>query len=56
MSGEEQQALIVLATGHEATPKYKAAPTVVNCCGVTIPRRLEADPSLCFGMTMRSYQ
>jgi hypothetical protein len=54
MSGEEQEAQIVLATGHETTPKYKAAPTVVNFCGVTIPRRLEANPSLRFGMTMRS--
>jgi hypothetical protein len=56
MSGEEQEAQIVWATGYAATSKGVATPTVVNFCGVTIARRLEANPSLRFGMTMRSYQ
>ena len=68
MSGEEQEAQTVRATGYAATSKAMAKPTNVRrkappftkrrmgFYGVTIPRHLEADPSLRFGMTMRSYQ
>ena len=54
MSGEEQEAQIVWATGYAATSKGVATPTVVNFCGVTIPRRSEANPSLHFAMKMCS--